>query len=156
MKWLDQTFSSVAQLCPTLCDPIDCSSQASLFITNSRSLLKLMYIKLVMPSLSSSVVPFSSYLQSFPASGYFPMSQFFTSGSQSIGASASVLPMNVQNWFPLQLIGLISLQSKGSHIRLTLGWYPPLSCFQKDHSSLYSQQRELVPISPHIHHAVHM
>ena len=67
------------------------------------------------PTISSSVVPFSSCLQSFPASGSFPMSQFFTSGGQSTGfsASASVLPMNIQNGFPLGLTGLISLQSKG-------------------------------------------
>ena len=69
------------------------------------------------PTISSSVVPFSSCLQSFPASGSFPMTQFFTSGGQSIGASASVLnihhPMNIQDWFPLGSTGLISLQSKG-------------------------------------------
>ena len=65
------------------------------------------------PTISSSVVPFSSCLQSFPASGSFPVSQFFTSGGQSIGASASVLPMNIQGWYPLGLTGLISLQSKG-------------------------------------------
>ena len=67
------------------------------------------------PTISSRVVPFSSHLQSFPASGSFPMSQFFTSGGQSIGisASASVLPMNIQDWFPLGLTSLISLQSKG-------------------------------------------
>ena len=66
------------------------------------------------PTISSSVVPFSSSLQSFPASGSFQMSQFFASGSQSIGASAStsVLPMNIQDWFPLGWTGLISLQSK--------------------------------------------
>ena len=64
---------------------------------------------------SSSVVPFSSCLQSFPASGSFPMSQFFASDGQSIGASASasVLQMNIQDWFPLGLTALISLQSKG-------------------------------------------
>ena len=67
------------------------------------------------PTISSSVIPFSSCLQSFPASGSFPMSQFFTSSGQSIGVSAStsVLPMTIQNWFPLGLTGLISLQSKG-------------------------------------------
>ena len=67
------------------------------------------------PTNSSSVVPFSSRLQSFPASGSFPMSQFFTSDSQSVGvsSSASVLPMNIQDWFPLGLTGWISLQSKG-------------------------------------------
>ena len=66
------------------------------------------------PTNSSSVIPFSC-LQSFPASGSFPMSQFFASGGQSIGvsASASVLPMNIRDWFPLVLTVLISLQSKG-------------------------------------------
>ena len=67
------------------------------------------------PTISSSVVPFSSPFQSFPASGSFQMSQFFASGGQSIGvsASASVFPMNVQDWFPLGWTGWISLQSKG-------------------------------------------
>ena len=67
------------------------------------------------PTISSSVVPFSSCLQSCPASGSFPVSQFFTSGDQSIGASASasVLPMNTQDWSPLGWTGWISLQSKG-------------------------------------------
>ena len=67
------------------------------------------------PDISSSVIPFSSCPQSLPASGSFPMSQFFASGSPSIGAwaSASVLPMYIQGWFPLQLTGWISLQSKG-------------------------------------------
>ena len=66
-------------------------------------------------TISSSVLPFSSCLQSFPASGSFPMSQFFTSGGQIIGVSASesVLPKNIQDWFPLGLTGLISLESKG-------------------------------------------
>ena len=66
-------------------------------------------------NISSSVVPFSSCLLSFPASGSFPMSCLFVSGGQSIeaSASASVLPMNVQGWVPLGLIGLISLQSRG-------------------------------------------
>ena len=64
-------------------------------------------------TISPSVVPFSSHLQSFAASGSFPMSQFFTSGGQSIGASASALPMNIQGWFPLGLTGLIFLLSKG-------------------------------------------
>ena len=67
------------------------------------------------PTILSSVVPFSSCLQSFPASGSFQMSQFFSSGGQRIGVSAvaSVLPMNIQDLFPLRLTGLISLQSKG-------------------------------------------
>ena len=67
------------------------------------------------PTISSSVIPFSSCLQSFPASGSFPVSQFFASGGQSIGVSAlaSVLLMNIQGWFPLGWTGWISLQSKG-------------------------------------------
>ena len=66
------------------------------------------------PTITYSVIPFSC-LQSFPASGTFPMRQFFASGGQSNGASASasVLPMNIQDWFPLEWTGLISLQSKG-------------------------------------------
>ena len=68
------------------------------------------------PTISSSVVPFSSRLQSFPASGSFPMSLFFASGGQSIGVSASalVLPTNIQDWFPLGWTGWISLQSRDS------------------------------------------
>ena len=67
------------------------------------------------PTISTSVVPLSSCLQSFPAPGSFPMSQFFPSGGQSIGVSASlsVLPMNIQDWFPIGWTGWISLQSKG-------------------------------------------
>ena len=67
------------------------------------------------PTISFSVVPFCSYLQSFPASGSFPRSQFFTSGGQSIGvlASTSVLPMDIQGWFSLAWTGWISLHSKG-------------------------------------------
>ena len=65
------------------------------------------------PTISSSVAPFSSCLWSFPASGSFPMSWLSTSSGQSIGASASVFPVNIQDWFPLGLTGLISLLSKG-------------------------------------------
>ena len=64
-------------------------------------------------TISSSVIHFSSYLQSFPASVSFPMSQFFTSSGQIIGTFASVLPMNIQDWFPLGWTGWIPLQSKG-------------------------------------------
>ena len=89
--------------------------QASLSVTSSQSLLKLMSIKSVMPTISSSVTPFSFCHQSFPASGSFPMSQLFATDGQSTGASvsASVLPMNIQDWFPLGLTGLISLLSEG-------------------------------------------
>ena len=91
--------------------PWTAAHQASLFLTSSWSLLKLMSIESVMPS---NHLPFSSCLQPFPASRSFLMSQLFASGGQSIGASvpASVLPMNIQGWFPLGLTGLISLQSK--------------------------------------------
>ena len=65
------------------------------------------------PTISLSVAPFSSCPQSFPASGSFQMSQFFASGGQSIGASASVLPVNIQDWLPSGLNSFISLQSKG-------------------------------------------
>ena len=92
--------------------PWTAAHQASLSITNSQSLLRLMSIKLV---ISSSVFPFSSCLQSFLASGSFQMSQFFTSGGQSIevSSSASVLPMNIQGWSPLGWTVWISLLSKG-------------------------------------------
>ena len=75
------------------------------------------------PTISSFVAPFSSYLQSFPASVSFPMTLLFTSGDQSIGASASVLPVNIQDWFPLGWTGWISLQSKGlSRVFSTTVW----------------------------------
>ena len=108
-------FSSVTQSCLTLCDPMDCSLPV---FPGHHQLLELAQTNVhqvgdaIQPS---SVIPFSSHLLSFPASGSFPMSQFFESGDQSIGASASasVLPMNIQDWFPLGLTGWIFLQSKG-------------------------------------------
>ena len=113
-----ETISSVQSLSHVwlFVTPWTAALQASLSITNSRSLLKLMSIASVMyPTISSSVVPFFSHLQSFPASGSFPRSQFFASGGQNIGVSTlvSVLPMNIQDCFPLGLTGWISLQSKG-------------------------------------------
>ena len=116
--WASQSaqFSSVTQLCPTLCDPWAIAHQASVSITNLQSLLKLISIQSVMLSNHSfSVIPFSSCLLYFPTSGSLPMSQFFILGDQSIGTtvSASVLPMSVQDQFPLGLSGWISLQSKG-------------------------------------------
>ena len=93
--------------------------QASLSITNTQSLLKLMSIDdghvWCHPTISSSVIPFASHLQSFPASGSFPVCQLFSSGGQRAGvsASASVLPMTTQDRFPLGWTGWISLQSKG-------------------------------------------
>ena len=91
--------------------PWTVSHQASLSIINSRSVLKLMSIQLVMPSNHLIIChPLLLLPSIFPS---ISMSQSFASGGQSIGASASVLPMNIQDWFPLGLTGLISLQSKG-------------------------------------------
>ena len=91
------------------------------------------------PTISSSVVPFSSCLQSFPASGSFLISQFFASSGQIVGASAlaSVLPMSIQDWFPWRLTGWISLQSKGLSrvfINTTVQKYP----FFRTQPSLWS------------------
>ena len=107
-------FSSVTQLCLTL-QPHGlqharppCLSPTPGVYSNSCPLSQWCH-----PTISSSVIPFSSCLQSFPASGSFQMSQVFASGGQSIGvsASASVFPMNIQDWFPLGWTGWISLQS---------------------------------------------
>ena len=111
-NWDLVQFTSVAQSCPTLWpDGLQharppCPSPNPGAYSNSCPLSRWCH-----PTISSSVILFSSHLQSFPASGSFPMSQFFTSGGQRIGvsASASVLPMNIQDWFPLGLTGLISL-----------------------------------------------
>ena len=95
--------------------PWTAAHQASLSITNSQNLLKLMSIEWVMPYNHFILFIPSFWHPSFPASGSFPMSQFFASGGQSIGVSvlASALPMNIQDWFPLGWTGWISLQSKG-------------------------------------------
>ena len=109
-------FSSVAQSCPTL-RPHEsqharppCPSQTPGVYSNSCPSSRWCH-----PAISSSVVPFSSCPQSLPASGSFPTSQLFKWGGQSTGvsASASVLPMNTQDWSPLRWTGWISLQSKG-------------------------------------------
>ena len=97
-----------------LATPRTAAHQASLSIAKSQSLFKSCLLsRWCHPVISSSVVPFSSCLQSFLQS--FPMSQFFASGGKSIrvSASASVLPMNIRDWFPLGWTGWISLQSKG-------------------------------------------
>ena len=95
--------------------PWTATFQASLSFTISWSWCRFMFTEVVILSISSSAAPLSFCLQSFPSSGSFPMSRLFTSGGQSIGASASasVLPVNIQGWVPLWLTGLISLQSNG-------------------------------------------
>ena len=108
---------SVTQLCPVLCNPMDYSTPDFPFPSPSPGACSDLHTLSWWshPTISSSVTPFSSCLQSFPASGSFPMSQLFASGGQSIeaSASASVLPMNIQDLFPLGLTDLISLLSKG-------------------------------------------
>ena len=107
-------FTSVAQSCPALCDPVNystpglCPSPTAGVYPNPCPLSRWCH-----PTISSSVIPFC--LQSFPASGSFPMSQLVAWGGQSIGVSAStsVLPMNIQDSSPLGWTGWISLQSKG-------------------------------------------
>ena len=110
-------FSSVTQSCPTLCDPMN-RSTPGLPVHHQLPEFTQAHVHRVSdanPAISSSVVPFSSWLQSLLASGSFPMSQLLALGGQSIGlsASASVLPVNTQDWSPLGWIGWISLQSKG-------------------------------------------
>ena len=112
---------SVAKSCGALCGHTDAVYQASLSSTISWNLLKFMsFDQWCFLNISSSATPFSSYPQSFLASESFPMSGLFTSQSQSIGASvsASVLPLSIQDWFPLGLTGFISLQSKGLFMSL--------------------------------------
>ena len=108
-------FSSVAPLCPTLCDPMDCSVPGFpvlhylLEFAQTHTLSWWCHPTI---ALSSSIALLSSCPQSFPASGSFPMSWLFASGGQSTRALASILPMNIQGWFPLGWTGLISLLSK--------------------------------------------
>ena len=111
---LSISSSRVCSSCPTLCDPMDCS-MAGLPVYHQPPESTQTHVHLIGDAIQPShpLIPFSSRLQSFPASGSFPISQFFASGGQSIGASASVLPMNIQDWLPLGWTGWISLQSKG-------------------------------------------
>ena len=101
----------VTQSCPTLCDPMDCNTPDSSVLRFLPEFAQIHIHWVGDLTISSSATPFSFCLQSFPSSSSFPMSQFFTSGGQSIGAlaSASVLPMNIQGWFPLGLTGLVGL-----------------------------------------------
>ena len=120
------------------------------------------------PNISSSAVPFSSCLQSFPASGSFPMSWLFTSDGQRIEASASVLPMNTQGWFPLRLTGCISLLSKGlsrvfsnttAQKHQFFGTQPSLWSNSHIHTWLlekpYSRLSRFRDLDPACHHGTH-
>ena len=123
-------FSSVQSLSPVglFVTPWTAARQASLSITNSQRILKLTSIEPVMPSNYLTLCcPLLFLPLIFPSIRVFPVSQFFTSCGQSIeaSASASVLPMNIQDWFPLGLTGLISLQSKGlSEVFSRVYWIP--------------------------------
>ena len=107
-------FSPVALLSPILCDPWICSTPGFPVL---HYLLELAQTcpssRWCHPTISSSVVPFSSYLQSFPASQSFLVSQFSSPGNIWASTSASIIPINIQDWLPLELTALISLQSKG-------------------------------------------
>ena len=107
---------SVTQSCPTICDPMDCSTPG--FPVHHLLELAQTHVHWVIDAIQPSqplLSLFPSCPQSLPASGSFPMSQLFESGRQNIraSASASVLPVNIQGWFPFRLTGLVSLQSKG-------------------------------------------
>ena len=107
---------SVTQSCLTLCDSMNCSTPSFPVLHHLPEFAQTHWCLLnrwCCSTVSSSATTFSFSLQSFPASESFPMSRLFASGDQSIGASASVLPMYIQGWFPLGLTGLISLLSKG-------------------------------------------
>ena len=143
-------FCSVTQSCLTLCDPKDCSTPGFPVRHQLQELAQTQCqsSRWCHPTISSSVVPFFC-LQSFPTSRYFPVSQFFTSGGQSIGASASasVLPMNIQYWFPLELNSLIQESSPTPQFKsinssvLSFLYGPTLTCmhdYWKKHSTDYT------------------
>ena len=105
----------VARSYPTLCDPMNYSMPDFPVFHHLPGLSQTHVHWVGHPAISSSVLPFSSCLQSFPSSRSFLMGHFFASGGQSMGVSAStsILPMNIQDWFPLGWTGWISMQSKG-------------------------------------------
>ena len=107
-------FSSIAQSCSTLCDPVDCS-MTGLPVHHQLPEFTQTHVHWVSDAINHLILcrPLLLLPSIFPSIRFFPMSQFFISGDQSIGASASVLPRNIQNWFPSGLTGLISSQSKG-------------------------------------------
>ena len=105
------SVQSVTQSCPTLWDPMDCSTPGFPVHHQLPEPTQTHVHRISDTIQPSHPLPFSSCLQSFPASGSFLISQFLTPGGQSIGVSASVLPMNIQDWSPLALTGWISFQS---------------------------------------------
>jgi len=145
-RYISVQLSLVAQSCLPLCDKLPCPSPAPRAYSNSCPSHWWWH-----PTILSFVAPFSSCLQSFPASGSFPMSQFFASGGQSTGVSASalVLPMNIQDWFPLGLTSWICLKSKQP---LRVFYQQTSKCFKnthlKEHSSDFNYPVGLCQRSP--------
>ena len=133
-------FSSAAQSCLTLCDLMVCSMPR--FPVHHQlpefTQTHVHWVQWCHLTISSSVIPFSSHLKSFPASGSFQMSQFFTSGGQSIriSASASVLPMNIQDWSPSEWTGWISCSPRDSQESFPTPQFKSISVFAL--SFLYS------------------
>ena len=140
-------LSLVAQSCPTLCDPIDCSTPGFLVHHQLPELAQIQRPSSwwCHPTISPSVIPFSSCLQSFPASGSFLRSQFFVSGGQRIGvlSSASVLPVNMLDWFPSGLTGWSPCSPRDSHES------SPTPQFKSISSSVLSSLYNPTPTSIH-------
>ena len=129
---------SVAQSCLTLCDPMDCSTPGFPVFHYLPEFAQ-PHVHWIGDAIQPShppVIRFSSCSQSFPASGSFPVSRLFASGSQSIGASASVHAMNIQGWFPLGLTGLITAPLQWLNFMCQLCWAMVPSCLVK-HQSRY-------------------
>ena len=124
-------FSSVARSCLTLCNPTDCNTPGFPVHHKFPELAQTHVPRVsdAIPTISSSIVPFSACLPSFPASGSFPMSQFFTSGGQTIGASAlaSVLPTNTQEWSPLAWTAWIACSPRDSQESSPTPWFKRIS-----------------------------
>ena len=114
LSWEHYCCCSVIKLCPALCNPMNCSTPGFPVLHYLPEFAQI-HVHWCYLTISPSAAPFSFCLQSFPASGSFPMSQLFVSGGQNIGdsASASVFPMSMQSWFPLGWTVLVSLQSRG-------------------------------------------
>ena len=113
--WCPNSYFSVTNLCPTVCDPVDCNTPGFPVLNCLLEFARIHvhWVGDAIATVLSSVSPFSSCLQPFPTLGSFPLSELFKTGGQSIGASASASVLNIQGWFPLGLTGLISFLSKG-------------------------------------------
>ena len=113
--WLRCCCCSVTKLCPTVCDPMNCSTPGFAVLHYLPEFVQthVQWVDDAIQTILSSITPSPSAFSLSQHQVFFPMSWLFASDAQSIGASASVLPMNIQDWFPLKLTGVISLLSKG-------------------------------------------